>query len=216
MSESESKIVKSNFFRRCRSSVWLVKHFARLIIPNIATCFFERDETKDKAAGVTLYILLWFRVGCKSIFGLACLGVCGYAIALPFCSSLQTLLGFDLRGFAKLLFSNNIGTILKLISVAGSALYVAVHYSLKAIGSVSVLVNLGNQNENKNATLCQRAASVAEKYSDICICGANEKRPKKFPISRFGSWAIEDARTEANRPFKTIENAVNIIGDATF
>jgi hypothetical protein len=135
MSEETKQV---GLLRQMRTMGWLLKTLLRVRIAQTASSLFKKDR-QDKALSIIFYILLWFRAVCKGLFGLTCLGICGYAIALPFYKPLQTLLGFDLRGFAKLLFANNLSAIFKLISVVGSTLYITTHYLAKSIGSIYVL-----------------------------------------------------------------------------
>jgi hypothetical protein len=201
LEETNQKIVESNFFRRCRSSVWVLKHLSRAFVACIIGLPFalKKDKaTQDKATNTIFYILSWFRVVCKSLFGLGCLGVCGYAIALPFCRPLQTFLGFDLRGFTKLLFAHNISAIFKLIAVAGSALYVTIHYLAKSGGSIYALAYLGSKYEGSHTD-----KSFCEFCDDEYF--GTDPNAKEFRIGRFTSWATEDIYVLANRPFKLLD-----------
>jgi hypothetical protein len=200
LEESNQKIVESNFFRRCRSSIWTLKHMSRVLVTLIISLPFalKGKTTQDKAINTIFYILLWFRVVCKGLFGLGCLGVCGYAIALPFCKPLQMFLGFDLRGFAKLLFAHNIGAIFKLISIAGSGLYVGIYYLAKSGGSAYALIYFGNKykDDHTNKSFCEFCRS---EYL------GTDSNAKEFRTGRFTSWATEDIYILANRPFKLLD-----------
>jgi hypothetical protein len=207
--ETEDGAAKNNLYRKARAVIWTIKQRARFLVSwglSVALskifccscCSNEYDcktEENIKHVKHVLYcMLLWFRVFCKTLFGLACLGVCGYAIALLFYKPLQTFLGFDLRGFVKLLFAHNIGAIFKLIAVVGSGLYVGIYYLAKSIGSSCALIRFSYKKRDEK--FIRRWESIGDLYNDIKAFGDEDV----VKISGFELWAIEYTNLKQNQP----------------
>jgi hypothetical protein len=97
-----------------------------------------RGSIVDRDKRCKIYFgLLIHRIVCKNIYAIACLGILGCAIALPFVSQLQSFL--HLNHFVKLIFENNLRAIAKLISVAFFSLLFTVFYSAQVIVSTKEL-----------------------------------------------------------------------------
>jgi hypothetical protein len=135
--------------------------------------------------------LLVFRIICKNIYTIACLGVLGCAIALPFISQLQSFL--HLNHFIKLIFENNWHAIAKLISVALFSLLCAAAYLAQVIVSTKNLnrsVNLEEEHKEAcakmdeqeyNAQRFEFAGHNLGKYENLKTCTCYDDIVKQYP-----------------------------------
>jgi hypothetical protein len=128
----------------------------------------ECDCANDyKKEGEICFGLLIYRIVCKNIYTIACLGVLGCAIALPFVSQLQSFL--HLNHFVKLIFENNLRAIAKLTSVAFFSLPFIVFYLAQVIVSIK---NLNHAMKNEKTYRLQvfemtKEQYDAQRYSDV-------------------------------------------------
>jgi hypothetical protein len=111
--------------------------------------------------------LLIYRIVCKNIYMIACLGVLGCAIALPFVSQLQSFL--HLNHLVKLIFENNWHAIAKLTSVAVFSLLCTVAYLAQAIISTKKLSHAMNVEKEKRKVreVDEEECNTQRNYEDI-------------------------------------------------
>jgi hypothetical protein len=110
--------------------------------------------------------LLVYRIVCKNIYTIACLGVLGCAIAFPFGSQLQSFL--HLNHFVKLIFENNWHAIAKLTAVAVFSLLCTAAYLAQVIVStkkISHAVNIEKENRVKKTD--KEECNTQRNYKDI-------------------------------------------------
>jgi hypothetical protein len=131
----------------------------------------SRATNPDKACKI-YFGLLNYRIVCKIIYTIACLGVAGCAIALPFVSQLQSFL--HLSHFVKLIFENNWHAIAKLTSVAVFSLLCAALYLAQVIVSIKKLnlaVNVAEEfiNGGMNEPECEAQHHLSNGRYSTCI-----------------------------------------------
>jgi hypothetical protein len=99
---------------------------------------------------------------------IACLGVFGCAIALPFVSQLQSFL--HLNHFVKLIFENNLRAIAKLTSVAFFSLPCIAFCLIQSIFSIKNLNHVINFEEKRKRDLIEGGK---ENYVGFCSSSLN-------------------------------------------
>jgi hypothetical protein len=126
------------------------------------------NPTDFNKANKIYFGLLIYRIVCKNIYMIACLGVLGCAIALPFVSQLQSFL--HLNHFVKLIFENNWHAIAKLTAVAFSSLLCIAAYLAQVIVSIKSL-NYGINIEKEGREQAKRMTK--EEYNEQRSFGFN-------------------------------------------
>jgi hypothetical protein len=134
-----------------------------------------RPDDFSKVAKI-YFGLLVYRIVCKNIYMIACLGVLGCAIALPFVSQLQSFL--HLNHFVKLVFENNWHAIAKLTAVALSSLLCTVVYLAQIIVSTKKLshaVNVIEERMKRVKEMSEAEYEAQRHLDDGCNLGKYKK-----------------------------------------
>jgi hypothetical protein len=122
----------------------------------------EGEPTNPNKIYKICFGLLIYRIICKNIYAIACLGVLGCAIALPFVSQLQSFL--HLNHFVKLIFENNLRAIAKLTSVAVFSLPFIIFYLAQVIVSIKKLNHAINVEAKCRDSSKRDYASIVRDY----------------------------------------------------